>query len=98
MSAFIIISVVENAPLCSLAFGRRGEIMQSLILDFTLNPSCCDSFSHEKKRQFDNFWHCLTSMAMLFLMLKQATSALLLLQVCRTGVCHHLAFNSLHHP
>lgn len=50
MSAFIIISVVENAPLCSLAFGRIGGIMQSLILDFTLNPSCCGSFSRGGKK------------------------------------------------
>lgn len=98
MPAFIIISVVENAPLCSLAFGRIGGIMRSLILDFTLNPSCCDSFSHGKKRQFDNFWHCLTSVAMLVLILKQAASVLLLLRVYVTGAYHHLAFNSLHHP
>lgn len=50
------------------------------------------------KRQFDNFWHCLTSAVMLFLKLKQAPSLLLLLQVYTIGFCHSLALNSLHHP
>lgn len=48
LSAFIIISVVDNAPLCSLAFGRIGGIIQSLILDFTLNPAVI-LFPVEKK-------------------------------------------------
>lgn len=63
MSAFIIISVVENAPLRSPALGRMRGIIQSLISDLALSPSCCDSFSHGK-RPFDDFWHCRISIVL----------------------------------
>lgn len=65
---------------------------------FYFKPILLWFFFPWKKRQFDNFWHCLTSVAMLVLILKQAASVLLLLRVYVTGAYHHLAFNSLHHP